>query len=439
MLSETQALHTRRSVMVAGMATLGMFAAGCVPGTSSNESDAKSDDPKFEGDIEFWTINLKKNYNDYITGLINKYQTEHPKIKVNWIDVPGADIGTKLLAAIASGAVPDAVNIDTANLGQFLPSLTDLNDYLADADLADYQSNLVEPLRTDGKLHAVPWYNGGAPVGVYRKSAMSKVGFDAGSPPKSFDEALALAQQVYNASKVYGFNAIPDSQVLQYYGVTMLSEDRKKAAFNTDDAVAVLEKFKRSYDSRAIAPGAVSKDVRNYPQSLENSQIAFTPSSLPFTLLNVQKNAPNVYSDLVVTKAVTTSGGKYLLAGQQTFAVPRASKHKQAAVEFIKYFTNGENQLAFCKLVPIYPSTISSTKDSYFTSIDPGNPQDASRKVIVDELPDLQFSQLGTTKDAELAEYLADQVRGFLQGQKNAKDALSAAEKQWNDALAGTK
>ncbi|TMR99722.1 ABC transporter substrate-binding protein [Nonomuraea basaltis] len=428
-----------RSVLSAGALALSLFATGCVAGTSSQGATASADDQPFEGEVEFWTINLKKNYSDYITGLISQYQKEHPKVTVNWVDVPGQESATKLLAAVASGDVPDAVNVSSLELGRFTPSLTPLDDYFTQSDLADFQPNLVEPLRMDGKLYAVPWYNGGAPVAIYRKSVVGKAGFDEKAPPKSYTEALALAGKVYDKTKVYGTNDVPGISavaVLKYYGIDLLSDDKKKASFNTPETVKVLEEFKKSYDAHGIAPGAVSKDVRNYPQTLENGQLAFTAGTFGATLLNIQKNAPDVYKDLVVTEPVQTGTGGYLLTAQQAFSIPKASKHKKAAAEFIKYFANGANQLAFCKIVPIYPSTISSTKDPFFAETAGDDPMAVARRVIVKGLSKLEYSPLGTTKDAEISEYLAEEIRGFLTGTKSAKEALDAAEKRWNDVLA---
>lgn len=428
----------RTGALTAGALALALLTSGCVAGTSGGTAGTADDQP-FEGEVEFWTINLKKNYGAYIDGLIAQYQKDHPKVTVKWVDVPGADMATKLLAAVASGDVPDAVNLASSDLGRFVPSLAPLDALVKPADLADFQPNLVEPLRVDGKLYAVPWYNGGTPVGIYRKSVVTKAGFDEKAPPKTFDEALALADKVYAETKVYGTNDIPGinaASVLRYYGVDLLSADKKKAAFNTPEVAELLGTFKKSYDRHGIAPGSISKDVRNFPQSLENGQLAMSASTFAATLLNIQKNAPDIYDDLAITEPVQTDTGGYLLLAQQTFAIPKASAHQRAAAEFIKFFANGANQLAFCKLVPIYPSTISSTKDPFFAGQGGDDPMDVARRVIVKGLPKLEYTPLGTQKDMELSESLAEELRGFLQGSKTAEEALQAAEKQWNEALA---
>src|SRR6202000_695501 len=105
--------------------------------------------------------------------------------------------------------------------------------------------------------------------------------------------------------------------VLPYEGVPLLSPDKKTAAFDTPAGIQVLNQFRQAYVKHAIAPGAVSADIRNFPQTLDNSQIGFQADAFPFVLTTLQANSPSVYQHIAVTKAPTTQDGKYLLLGQQ--------------------------------------------------------------------------------------------------------------------------
>jgi putative chitobiose transport system substrate-binding protein len=432
-----RALALRIAVTLVGLT---MLLAGCVS-TGGGGSTGGGSGSTTQANLTFWTINLKKQFSGFITGMINTYQKAHPGIHITWVDVPGQDIATKLLSAIASGKVPDVVNVDSANLGPFTDKMADLSRYLPASALSDYQPGLLNSLRSNGKLTAIPWYNGGAPVGVYDMSIMSRVGFDPASPPTDYQQVLQLAQRVYDQTKVYGTNEIPSyvngySAVLSYEDVPLLSPDKKQAAFDTPAGAQVLNRFKQAYDRHALAPGSVGADIRNFPQSLDNRQIAFQPDAFPFVLTSLQSNSPSVYQHVAVTRAPATKDGKYLLLGQQTLAVPAASQHQAAAADFIRFVTDGANQLAFCKLVPIYPSTVSTTKDPFFTDITDTSPLGQARKVIVEELPDLVDGELGTGKDVELSDDLSQQVRSFMQGSTSATAALSTAAAQWNKALA---
>jgi multiple sugar transport system substrate-binding protein/putative chitobiose transport system substrate-binding protein len=434
----------RRSRAVAlrvavGLVGVAMLVAGCVS-TGGGSAAGGGSGSTTKATLTFWTINLKKQFSSYINGMITSYEKSHPGITITWVDVPGQDIATKLLSAIASGNVPDVVNVDSANLGPFTDKMADLSKYIPASALSDYEPGLLNSLRSNGALTAIPWYNGGAPVGLYDMSIMKKVGFNPAAPPTDYQQVLDLAQSVYDKTKVYGTNDIPsyvngETAVLSYEGVPLLSADKKKAAFDTPAGMQVLNQFRQAYVHHAIAPGAVGPDSRTFPQTLDNQQIGFQADAFPFVLTSLQSNSPSVYKNIAVTKAPTTKDGKYLLLGQQTLAVPAASKHQAAAADFVKFVTDGANQLAFCKLVPIYPSTVSTTKDAFFTNVTDTSPLGQARKVIVEELPNLVDGQLGTGKDAELSDDLSQQIRPFMQGSTTASAALSTAAAQWNKAL----
>jgi putative chitobiose transport system substrate-binding protein len=408
------------------------LAGGCVAGTQKNTpADTGSKD------IEFWTINLKKNFANYITGLIDGFTKDHPGAKITWVDVPGSDVTPKLLAAVAAGKAPDVVNLTNVDLEQFVPSLTDLTPYVPADKQAGYVPTLLEPLKRDGKLAALPWYNGGAPISIYNADPISKAGLDLADPPKTFDEALTWAEKIHQADpKVYGMNGLPDVLVLQMEGVAMLSPDKKKAAFNTPEVVAILNAWKDAYTRGGIAPGTTVKDERTYPQTLDNQQVAFSAGAFPFNLKNIEKNAPDVYKKLKLGPGATGKAGTYILPDQQTFVVPKGAKNPKFAADFALYLTNAANQTAFCKLVAIYPSSVESLKDPYFSTF-AGTPSDQARKIIADELPKLKLGFLGTGKDDQLSERYLENVRAFFAGSKSAQQALAGAEKEWNDILAG--
>src|SRR5699024_4507011 len=190
---------SRRSFTLAGAAATVLATSACIGGQS--EENLGDDGEEYAGTVEWWTINLQKNFSEYIEKLISDYTDEHPDVTINWVDVPGQDINTKLLAALASGEVPDAVNYTSDTVGRFSNAMSDLNQLFSADDLASYQESLVQPLTTpDGKLAGIPWYNGGAELGMYRQSALEEVGFDPESPPTTWDEALELAERYREAT-----------------------------------------------------------------------------------------------------------------------------------------------------------------------------------------------------------------------------------------------
>lgn len=430
---------TRRTAIGATAAALvsAITMAGCSSQTpsGSGSSSPSATQPK---KITFWTIQLKQNFNDYITGVIKAYEAKNPGVTVEWVDVPGLEIDKKFASAVASGQVPDAVNITSTTVGQFTPALAPLDQYLPKDKLTDYTPGLIEPLRRDGNLMALPWYNGGAYVSMYRKSVVSKVGFDPKNPPKDVYALLDLADKIHDAGLGAGTTMLPSylpDMALPYAGVNMVSPDKKKATFNTPEAVRFLKRVKESYDKGSLAKGSLVVGAAS-PQNLENGQIAFRALEQAFYLQGYQKNQPSLYKDLIVLPSPQTPKGESLLIGQQVMAVPKAAKNPQGGADFAAFLTNGENQLAFCKLVSIYPSTISSTKDPLFTNISGEGPEADSRRAMVDALPRLTYAELGTVADKELSDIYNREVIAFMEGKQSAEDALAKAASAWDERLA---
>ncbi|MDX2970408.1 ABC transporter substrate-binding protein [Kribbella solani] len=421
------------------VATLVFALAGCVSGSPAGGDEPKQSGDAYSGDVEWWTINLQKNYGSDIQKWIDAYQQEHPKVRIKWVDVPGQDITTKLLAAIASGKVPDVVNFTSATSGLFGGSMADLNSLFSKEDVAAYLPNLAEPMVVDGKRIAIPWYNGGTSLAFYNKDLLAKAGFDPAKPPKTYDEALALATKYHDATGKSATNFMAYSSVVQANGIPLLSDDKKKAAFNTPDTLAMLEKFKTLFSSGVIAPGSLGENQRDLPQSLENKLIAFNPVAVSSSLLNVQKNSPAVYSSIVVGPPVTGAGGKYYMPGQQVMGIPAKSDNQAAAAAWLKYVAAPEQQLALCKLVPIYPSSVKALEDPFFTEISGSTPADQARKILVDTFKQSVDASLGSGNDEQLRQLFDDQVRAFMSGTKPAKQTLDDAEKAWNDTLAKAK
>ena len=411
-------------------------AAACVPGDSGNASSGGSGSGD-SGTVEWWTINLQKNYKGYIDGLISTYESQNPGVKIKWVDVVPTDMDQKFLAAVSTGSPPDAVNLTSAQLGAFRPALTDLNELFTADELKAYQPSLVDKLKSsDGTQTGIPWYHGGGLVSYYRKSVVDKVGFTTANAPKTFDEALAVAQQIKDKTGVYGMNLPFVFTIPSYYGIEMLNADKTKAAFNTPEMAAVLTKLKKYYDSGALAPGTIEKNWREYPQSIQNKQIAMAPADFATSLVAVEKNAPEVYQDLEVAPGVRSPEGKYLLNGMQTFVIPAKSDNKAAAAKWLKFVTSPANQVAFCKLVAIFPSTTESLKDPFFTQSKGTAPTDVARGLVSASVSDVIDVTYGTEHDVELQESLEEQIRAVLSGSKTPEQALAAAEAAWNKTLA---
>ena len=89
--------------MAAGVAAGVMIAvAGCGGG----------DQQSGQQEVEFWTMQLQPKFTDYFDQLIADFEAANPDVDVVWVDVPWADMQSKILTAVSAGTAPDVVNLN---------------------------------------------------------------------------------------------------------------------------------------------------------------------------------------------------------------------------------------------------------------------------------------------------------------------------------------
>ncbi|MGO1406965.1 MAG: ABC transporter substrate-binding protein [Brachybacterium sp.] len=436
----TTRFTTRRALLATGAGLTGVALAGCLGAGGGGDSDgaagAGAADGPLEGTVKFWTINLRKNFQDYFEQLIADFEEQHPEVTVEWVDVPGQEMQTKYLAALTTGDVPDAVNVDSKNLGQLATTFADLEEIFSEDELAIYQPGLVDGVRVQGTLYGIPWYNSGTLVGVWRKSTMDEVGFDPSSPPQSWEEALDLADEVHEATGVYGTNTDPSLRRLQAMGVDFVNEDLTEATFATDDAANLVSRFQESYAGGGIAPGASALDAQE-PQTIANGEIAFQADMGPGQITTLQNDAPDAYADIYVTTSPRNLEGKDQMTGQHSMAVPAQSENPAAGAAFIKFLTSAEAQLGFCELVPIFPSALETLEAPLFTEEPGDDPAVQARRIVVENFP----NAVDTT--VHLPPGIPDQIRqDFIMAMKETMRtggdpaaALEAQQAAWQEQL----
>src|SRR5690625_5769782 len=74
----------------------------------SNDGEKTGD---LAGEIVFNTMELSPTFDDYINGMIDEFEDEHPEVTVKWEDVPADPIKQKTLTEASSVNMCAVVNI----------------------------------------------------------------------------------------------------------------------------------------------------------------------------------------------------------------------------------------------------------------------------------------------------------------------------------------
>lgn len=415
-----------------GSSNDGNASAGNDAATAGTEQ-AAADNQTASGEdvtIEFWTIDLKAAFGDFFNDMIAQYESENPGVTVNWTDVPYADIQSKLVTAVAGGTAPDVVNLNTGFAltlaGQ--GALVDLNKEATDEQKSIYIQDLWDSAKIGDSVYAFPWY-ASPDIMFYNQALFDEAGMDI---PTTFDEALDSAEEFYNKTGAYLF--MPDEffNLLFEEGIDVLNADKTAAAFNTQETVDLLNKYKACTE-KGVIPKTKWGDWDEMLKLFESGKLAIVSSS-GSSVSRIKDEAPDIYETMGVSTPLT---GKNGLSRNplMNLVVPEASKNHEAAIAFANYVTNDDNQLAFCKTVSIFPSTTVASEDPYFTSDTETLEGQASAMSAKASLTSKDFS-LGIADQSNISSAVDKAYESCITNGDDVQAALDQAEADVNAILA---
>ena len=387
--------------------------------------------------IEFWTISLQPFFTGYIQALIARYEQAHPGLTVRWIDAPPQAVDQKLLAAVAGGVSPDVVNLNTEGVLRMAEAnaLVDMDAAVPDAARARYFPNIWTSSRFQGKAYGIPWYV--VPnVLAYNQTLFRRAGLDPQRPPASQDAFAQTATTIKERTGVYGFMPNVDGirflRLFQEDGLPVLNADRSRALFNSPAHVQLLARYVALFKHDLFPADALERGYLGATERFAAGQLAMLTTGPQF-LLRVRTDSPDVYRETAVA-AYPLGHGRVLDLPTMLLAVPLASPHRRESVDFALYVTNDANQLAFCHLVVIFPSTRAAAADPYFSRA--GNSVEERARVIA-------AGELGTARDLtvvvphsdELFRIFREAVEQAFYGRMTPQQALDWAVKEWDSRL----
>src|SRR5574344_1050215 len=196
-----------------------------------------------KNEVVFWTL-LMSDFTPYMQGVISGFEKENPGIKIKWIDVPFSEGEKRTLAAILSNNPPDLVNLNpdfSALLAQ-KGALEKINE----KELSQFNQELLESLKYNGKLYALPWYATSA-ITIYNKSLYKQAGYSR--PPKTYERLGEIAENIKQNTGAYVFMpTITENdtmlKILNKYGIN--SSD----TIASDESIRIFDFYKDLYQKK---------------------------------------------------------------------------------------------------------------------------------------------------------------------------------------------
>jgi putative chitobiose transport system substrate-binding protein len=402
---------------------------------STKPSSETTTEKKKDVTLNFWTISLSPNFDDYIKGRIKKFQDANPGITVKWTDLPYGSMENKLLTSIAGGNSPDVVNLNTGMALTLAAknALVDLNKEATEEQRSIYFPDLYNSTKLGDSAYAFPWYFS-LPVFMYNKKIYEQAGLDPNKPPTTLEEMKQQAIQIKEKTGLYGFtpNSNPPADLF-FSGVPMISPDKKKIIVNTPEALAWAKWNKELYDQGVVPKDSISADANYATDKYQAGQIATLTTGAQF-LNRVKQNAKDVYDNTMVAKMpALKANGKYQ-AGLMNVVVPTMSKNHKEAIAFANFITNDESQLEFCKVVNILPSTKKAAADPFFTQSG-SDPESKAKVIAASMVGQSQDFTLGIKDESKVLEPLWKGWTKMLLGQISPEDMLKSVEQDMQKNL----
>jgi putative chitobiose transport system substrate-binding protein len=406
----------------------------CTPNPASNTGQSGAGSGTAE--VEFWTMQLEDKFADYFKELIAEFEQANPGIKVRWVDVPWADMQSKILTSVSAGTAPDVVNLNpdfAAQLAGRNAWLT-LDDRISEVEKAKYLPNIWKASTLEGQSYGIPWYLSTS-ITVFNQDLLKQAG--VAQPPTTYAELAKVAQQVRDKTGKYAFftTVVPEdsAEVLQsmvQMGVTLL-DDQGKAAFNTEAGKAAFQYWTDLYQQGLLPKEVLTQGHRRAIELYQTGETAFLTTGPQF-LNTIATNAPAIAQVSAVAPQISGPTNRKSVA-VMNLVIPRNTDQPDAALKFALFVTDDANQLTFAKAANVLPSTTTALQDPYFTQVAADAPAiDQARAISAKQMQQAEVL-LPNLKDVkELQKIIYDNLQAAMLGEKPVDQALADAAADWD-------
>jgi len=409
---------------------------GVVLGISSCQ---KKPDNTGKIEITFWTLQLS-DFSVYIKDVIAQYEQKNPNIKIKWIDVPYSEGEKRALAAVMSNDVPDLINMNPG-FGATMASkgaLLDIKNYVSQEKYNDYLPESWQASSVSGITFGIPWYITSA-VTIYNKQILNSAGIKDYNSIKTYEDLGKLAPVI--KQKTGKFVLMPNLTESGYmlklfnkYDIPIVDKEGKKALFNTSEAVRVLSFWTDMYENKYIPAESITEGHRAALEKYQAGETAFIIAGANFLKI-IKENASEIYKNSDVFSQIVGSNKKVDFS-LMNLVVPKKSKNPEIAVDFALFLTNHKNQLEFCKLAPILPSTKETLNADFFKTAENNDLAVKGRIISAQQLKNALTPAPQLRDQKDLNEIIDNATQQALLKEKTPQEALDQSVKDWNNILA---
>lgn len=358
-----------------------------------------------------------------------KFEAENPDIKVEVQALPWDQAHDKLLTAVASKTGPDVIQMGTSWIPEFADAgaLLDLTEYTkeyANIDPANYFDSSLETTRFNDEYVGVPWYID-TRVLYYRTDLLESVGYKDG--PSNWDELKDAATKLAaRGDDMYGIDLDQKDQMF-----TMAYAWQNGSEPITDDMVPRFNEapyveavtFLNSFFKEGLAQAVSDMDITQAFASGVKPMFVSGP-----WMVNILKtDAPDIEGKWAV-RTVPGKESNTSFVGGSNLVVFKPSKNQEAALKYINYLSDVENQMEWLEVSDSLPARKQAWEEDVLKS-------DPMLKVFGEQMKDARPAPFITQWES-IAQELIQASEQINVGNEDIQEQLDKVNEKAKELLA---
>ncbi len=308
------------------------------------------------------TINCFTNLDEAVTAAIPAYKKLHPEVTIKLNILGYGDHHTALQTALATGSgAGDVACIEVGYVGRFMEGGGLVNLDEAPYNVKQYQNQVTayawsQATATDGHNYAMPTDVASGTM-FYRKDVLDRLGVKVSDLTKSWDSFIAAGKQM--KAKDPSVSLMGDAAQLAFLYWKANVADGEYEFFDKSGKVLVdSPRFVKAFElAKAVRDAKLDAKIGNWSPEWTDGLNKGTLAVQFF----------GAWFEGTMRGMVPTTAGKWRSAdlpnktfgswGGSFYAIPKESKQKDAAWDFVKYMTlNKDAQLTSLKAISALPS-----------------------------------------------------------------------------------
>ncbi len=330
--------------------------------------------------ITFWHAMNRAN-EEALVKLVDEYQAQQPKVKVNLINQTGyRESFEKYKAGLRTGDLPDLVQIEDTGTQQMIDtkSIVPMSACVKadDYDTSDFIPRTLAYYSVDKVLWPMP-FNVSNPVLYYDRNAFTAAGLDPDQPPTTLEQVTQYAEKLKGAGYEYGYGLKLDPWVIEQMsakaGVPFVNNGNgrvkraTKVVFDNETGLEIFSWMKAMVDQGLAvtnsAEGPSAFDNLLGIRSKRNAMTIDTSAALG-TVSQILASGQGGGVTLGVGPMPGPKGDGGVLVGGAALYVPKVSSAaKQAAAwDLIKFLVSSDRQAEWAAATGYVPLRESATE-----------------------------------------------------------------------------